>query len=119
MPIKLTNYELPEFAFLEATSHLGTPLEGRDVLHHIRSYTLLEVIALNDVLAMDFGDNKTHDFVYKNSLGIEEKFMFVVHFSLAEEFQLPEIFERCEEFYKAYLAWEDNNIIIDEQSTSN
>ncbi len=109
--MKHTDYTLPEFTFFEATSHLGNPLEGRDVLQHIRSYTILEIIALDSVMLMDFSKSQTHEFEYKNIVGIIEKHLFVLHFTLAESDELPEIFAKCEAFYKDYLTWEDNNLL--------
>ncbi len=108
--MKHTDYTLPEFTFFEATSHLGNPLEGRDVLQHIRTYTILEIIALDTVMLMDFSKSKTHEFTYNNIYGAIEKHLFVLHFTLAEEDDLPEIFAKCEAFYKDYLSWEDKNI---------
>ena len=108
--MKHTDYTLPEFTFFEATSHLGNTLEGRDVLQHIRSYTILEVVALNTVEMMDFSKSKSHKFEYKNNFGAIEKHLFVLHFTLADENDLPEIFAKCEAFYKDYLTWEDKNI---------
>lgn len=110
------NYTLPEFCFLDANSHEGNQLEHRTVLQHIRSYTILEVIALEDVAISNF-TTATYDFEYKNSFGITEKHKFVLHFSLAEEYQLQEIFQKSAKWYCDYLTWEDNNIIDESKST--
>lgn len=38
--MKIIEITLPEWAFLEATSHLGNTLEGRTVLQHILAQDL-------------------------------------------------------------------------------
>ncbi len=118
-----TDYTLPEFCFLDANSHLGNLLEGRTVLQHIRSYTILEVVALSEVLISNF-TMPTYEFEYKNFAGVIEKHLFVLHFSLAHEEPLPvndtltEIFEKCAKWYCNYLQWEDNNILKNEANNN-
>ena len=105
-----TNLNLPEWAFLEATSHLGNTLEGRDILQHIRSYTMLEIFP-TDVMEVHLGkDVKVRSFTYTNIAGQEEKHLMAVHFSLAEFAELDEILEKAVKFYCDYLTWEDKNI---------
>ena len=116
MALKHTDYKLPEFVFLDANSHQGNPLEDRTVLQHIRSYTILEVIALDEVMLSSF-KTPTYQFEYVNFMGVKEKHLLVVHFSLAWEAPLPvnetltEIFEKCAKWYCDYLTWEDKNIL--------
>lgn len=112
MPIQHTNYTLPEFVFLDAQSHEGNLLENRTVIQHIRSYSIIEIIALDEVLIAQF-DTKQEDFTYINSFGIEEKHKAVLHFSLAEDFELDEVFEKTINWYREYLTWEDQNIMND------
>jgi len=86
----------------------------------LKSYTVLEVLLLDEI--KDFGFDKNaqkHKFIYKNFAGIEESHLFVVHFTLAEENELPEVFAKCEKWYCDYLDWEDKNIITDEHSKLN
>lgn len=40
----MTEYTLPEWAFLDAHSHLGNLLEARTVINHIRSASIIEII---------------------------------------------------------------------------
>lgn len=113
--MKTINYTLPEFAFLDGNSHEGDSLEGRTVLQHIRSYTILEVVDLSELSVHSF-TQPTYELEFMNRFGLFEKHMFVLHFSLAHEQGLPvgdamkEIFERCADWYRDYLAWEDHNI---------
>jgi hypothetical protein len=116
--MKMVNYTLPEFVFLDGNSHTGNTLDGRTVLQHIRTYTILEVIATDDMLETSI-KTKTHAFDYKNNAGIVEKHMFALHFTLADDGDLPEIFALCEKWYCAYLHWEDRNIATDEVALQN
>lgn len=114
----MINYNLPEFVFLDGNSHTGDQLDGRTVLQHVRSYTILEVIALDDMLETSI-KTQTHAFTYVNHAGITEKHIFAMHFTLSEEDDLPGIFARCEKWYKDYLAWEDHNIATDDVAIQN
>ena len=113
------DFKLPEFAFVDAHAHEGDLLKGRTVIHHIRSYSVIEVIALHDVVMCDFGRRPTHIFSYRNRQGIYEEFMLVLHFSFSEESNLPGIFKKCANWYRAYLRWEDRNIELDVRSRLN
>jgi hypothetical protein len=106
------NYTLPEFCFLDGNSHKGDSLENRTVIQHIRSYTILEAVALDEIDFFDFGKRKTYKFDYINRFGIVEKHIFVLHFSMTSEddYILIDIFKKCEEWYKKYLDWEDEGI---------
>lgn len=108
--MKKTNLTLPEWAFLDCQSHLGNLLDGRDVLQHVRSYTMLEVFA-SDEMEVKLKDGvKTKSFIYKNRYGIVENHLLVVHFSLAEYGELDDILDKAVDFYSKYLDWEDRNI---------
>jgi hypothetical protein len=80
------------------------------VIQHIRSYTILEVVSLDELQFYSF-KGKTHEFIYVDIYGVEEHFMFVLHFSLAgdDDSVLNPIFRKCEKWYKNVLAWEDEN----------
>lgn len=106
---KFTEYVLPEFVFLDGNSHEGDKLEGRTVMQHVRSVTILEVIDLSELLAHSF-TQPTYEFEYLNVAGLTEKHMFVVHFSLMIDSPFTEVFEACKKWYCDYLAWEDRNI---------
>lgn len=114
-----TNLTLPEWAFLEGTSHLGNTLEGRDILQHIRSYTMLEIFP-TDVMEVHLGkDVKVRSFTYTNIAGHEEKHLMAVHFSLAEYAELDDILDKAVKFYTDYLTWEDGNIFDESISKVN
>lgn len=111
--MKEQSFTLPEFAFLDGNSHEGDTLEGRTILQHIRTYTIIEVFALEEYKRLHL-DCQTFEFHYTNHFGIDELHVFGVHFTLAELDDMPEIFEKCKEWYCDYLTWEDTNIITDE-----
>ena len=106
--MKKIEYTLPEFVFFDGNSPKGDTLEGRTVLMHVRTGTVLEVIALDDVSDYEF-KTETYEFTYKNSFGITENHMFAIHFSL-KEYEFQEVFEKFEKWYCDYLTWEDTNI---------
>ena len=124
MASKFDNYALPEFCFLDGMSHEGDLLEGRTVIQHIRSYTIIEAVSLDDVIMSDF-KTPTFPFIYTNFAGIKEKHLLAVHFSLAWEMGSPvnetltEIFKKCVDWYCNYLNWEDENILRDESGFNN
>lgn len=116
--MQLVNYTLPEFCFLDAWHQSGNLLEGRTVIQHIRSYTVVEAIALDEVLDMQV-NTAYHDFKFKNCFGAVENHRLMLHFTMSEGEELPEIFKKIEAWYVSYMQWEDNNIITDNQSELN
>ncbi len=114
--MELQNFTLPEFCFLDARSHLGDELEDRTVIQHIRTYTIIEAVALDEIKMFDF-TNPTFKFDYINSFGIIEKHMLIVHFSQVWENPLPvseeliSVFQKTADWYCSYLDWEDQNIL--------
>jgi len=109
---KYINFNLPEFAFLDGNSQDGDSLADRTVIQHVRSYTIVDVISLDEIGTYSFGETKTHKFEFVNFAGVIEKYMLVLHFTLADESQLTEIFEKIANWYWDYLTWEDKNKII-------
>lgn len=101
---------LPEFAFVEGSDHEeDNILRGRTVIQHIRSYTVMELFDKDEPIALN-RDAKKFEFEYINIYGIAEQLILVVHFTFAEDFQLPEIFEKAANWYMEYARWEDRNI---------
>jgi predicted outer membrane protein len=114
MGTKLINFALPEFAFLDANAHEGDLLEGRTVIQHIRTYTVMEAIALDETGALSLKDTvKKFEFEYTNAFNITERHILALHFTLADEDdtdQLHQIFQKTAKWYCDYLRWEDQNI---------
>lgn len=118
--MKVIDYRLPEFVFLDGHSHEGDSLADRTVLQHIRTYTIMEVVALDDIDSSSF-QAPTFEFEYKNDAGIVERHMLVLHFSLERENSgtLQSVFEKAAVWYCDYLKWEDGNILMNERSVGN
>ncbi len=116
---KQVNLTLPEWAFLETTSHLGNTLEGRTILQHIRSYTVMEIFDTDSETVQINPEVKQRAFTHENFGLITENLLIVVHFSLAEYAELDDIIDKAIDFYCKYSDWEDNNIITEHTSKHN
>lgn len=97
---------LPEWAFLDAHSHLGNQLNRRTVILHIRSMTVIEIfdndVLLNeDVLQVSFRNTNTG-----------ERLTAALHLSTTIESKdmLVDILRKCASWYCDYCDWEDKNI---------
>lgn len=113
--MNLLDFTLPEIVFLEPSEHLENEMGGRTVIQHTGSHTIMEVIATDEVEGLDFkAETKTYEFEYLNLYGVVENHIFAVHFTLNEG-DLTEVFKQCAEWYRAYLSWEDRNILEDEE----
>lgn len=113
------NITLPEWVFLDGTSHLGDTLDDRVILQHIQSYTILEMLLVTGDEFSINPDLKTKEFNYTNILGKDERHLLVVHFSLASEVELNWIMDRAIEFLKLFMDWDDASLIIEETSKDN
>jgi hypothetical protein len=118
MEIEL-NLTLPEWVFLDGNSHLGDALEGRTILQHIQSFTILELIALDEDAQILNPTVKIKEFTYANIFGENERHLMLVHFSLIDDSELDDILDKAIEFYKLFMDWEDNSLIIEETSKDN
>lgn len=101
---------LPEWAFLDAHSHLGDKLENRTVILHIRSMTVIEIFYPKDVLL----NEDILKVSFKNTVTGEE-LIAALHFSttldrLSDSEILKAILKKCASFYCDYCDWEDENI---------
>lgn len=101
---------LPEWAFLYAHSHLGDKLEGRTVILHIRSMTVIEVFYPKDILL----NEDILKVSFKNTVTGEE-LIAALHFSttldrFSDSEMLKAILKNCASFYCDYCDWEDENI---------
>lgn len=108
---------LPEFTFLDGSSHLGDTLKGRTLIFHIRTASVIEDfddIQMKDVVLKP--DVVKFEFKHRNYAGFVEKHTLVIHYSLADKSEYEDIFRKTTEWYSNYMAWEDRN--IEEDSTS-
>ncbi|HLP03862.1 MAG TPA: hypothetical protein VK152_00395 [Paludibacter sp.] len=116
---KQTNLTLPEWAFLDGTSQLGNTLEGRDVLLHVRTNTVIEIFATNEMQVKLRPGTTQKQYEYKDVFGINEHFTLAVHFSAVEFGALDEVLDKAWEFFTGYMDWEDKNIMDEENSKHN
>lgn len=110
---------LPEWVFLDGTSHLGNMLAGRDVLQHIPSFTIIELFNLNGSELIFSQNVKTRAFSYKNRYDEIEDHVLAVHFSIIESENLDSIIDKAILFYCEFLDWEDQSIIEENTSKQN
>lgn len=114
--MELNDFALPVFAFLDGSEHQEPNITaGRNIIIHIPSQTILEVLDMDDVIEMNLRpDIVTFDFVYHNNTGMKENHKLIVqHTSLAEA-ELKVMFLAAAQWYSDYLTWEDDNILHSE-----
>lgn len=113
--MKMVDLTLPAFAFLDAHVSDKDELEGRNVILHVRSMSVVEIFERQDVVFND--DVLTYKFFYTNNFGVKESYIAALHFCatldknadrnmIKEEIMKPAAIWYCD-----YLKWEDNNII--------
>lgn len=114
----MTEYNLPEWAFLDAHSHLGNPLIDRTVILHIRSASVIEIIDRDNDGYIPVEGVLMYKFKYTSIAGTE-RLTAILHYSATidkvdnAEFIKNKILKPCAIWYCNYCAWEDDNIIRD------
>lgn len=106
---------LPEFAFVESSGHEkgGGLLEGRIVILHIRSASVIEIFDRDNIVLND--DVLTYKFSYINCLDIKEPMIAVLHYCATLDIGTDsnmikeEIIKPAAKWYCDYCTWEDNN----------
>lgn len=121
MAHKLINLTLPEWTWLSGGEHEknGDPLEGRTVIYHVRSASVIEMFEANAYRPAE--GVRTYNFNYRNIYGVVENHIAVLHYSAAcdDPDILDEILQKASKWYCNYMEWEDRNIIADESSSFN
>lgn len=115
MNSKLVNLTLPAFAFVEGSGHEENVLEGRNVILHTRSASVVEIFERDETF---FNEGVlTYNFSYTNSLGIKEKLVAALHYSATldkvtdREMLTNEVLKPAAKWFCDYCTWEDSNII--------
>ena len=114
MAPQLTQLTLPAFAFLEGSEHEKNLLEGRTVIVHVRSASIVEIFDRADVSLND--DVLRLKFTYTNRFGIKEQLVAALHYTATlnpiseAELIKKEILIPAAQWYCNYCAWEDENI---------
>lgn len=104
--MKLIEYSLPEWCFLDGYSHQGDLLKRREVLLHTPSMSLLEVICLDD---KEFFLNEGVPF--KDFSCNNEKFKIVVYKSELED--VDQLIDKAIDWYKREVNFINKQIISD------
>lgn len=114
MKEKKINLTLPAFAFVEGSGHEENILEGRNVILHIRSASIVEVLERDKCHLNE--DVIKKNFTYTNRYGIEEKMVVVLHYcgtldAKADAGMIKEhVLKPAARWYCDYCDWEDENI---------
>lgn len=113
--MKKVNITLPQFAFLDThVSDTGDELEGRNVILHIPSMSIIEIFDREDVILKD--NVLTHKFGYINSYNIKEPMIAALHVCTtlspqedADAIKANIMIPACQWFCR-YQEWEDKNM---------
>lgn len=111
---QLINLNLPAFAFLDAAQ--DESLNGRNVILHVRSASVVEILSEDQPYGL-----KPGVITYKFNHGIE-RFIAILHFSTIVEDKediIELIMKPCADWFCEYCDWEDNNIINADKSINN
>ena len=111
--MKFIELNLPEFAFLDGNCHDGNTLHGRNVILHVRSASVFEIIESDNVHLKS--DVQHQYFEYTNIYGVKEHFIAALHYSTTvDDLEvLQDIFSRLIDWFKKNMRWEDENINSD------
>lgn len=112
----MQEYTLPEWAFLDAHSHLGNLLGNRTVILHVRSASVIEIADREKDGLVLVENILKFNFKYTSQLGVE-RLSAILHYSATldkgtdRDIIINDILRPCAIWYCDYCAWEDNNII--------
>ena len=112
----MKEYTLPEWAFLDAHSHLGNLLEVRTVINHIRSASIIEIIDRDKDGFIPVENVVMYNFKYISPSGTE-RLSAILHYcatldkNVDRDMIRTQILKVCAMWYCDYCAWEDNNIL--------
>ena len=122
--MKKTNLTLPEWAWIDGGDHEkgGNPIQGREILMHIRSASVMEVLDGESTELNE--DTIKYGFNYINSFGLVEPKLIALHYSALldadEDYEkIIEILKGAVKWYCDWCDWEDANIRADEFSQFN
>ena len=105
---------LPAFAFLDGSGHEENILEGRNVIMHVRSASIIEILD-RGMCCLKPGVVKKN-FTYTNRYGEEEKMVAVLHYcgtldaAVDTEMIKEEVLKPAVVWYCDYCDWEDRMI---------
>lgn len=96
--------KLPEWAFLDGYSHLGNQLNGRTVIIHVPSMTIIEIFEKNQIL-LNEGAIKIS---FRNTC-TNEQLIAALHLSdtIESKSELKDLLKKCASWYCDYCDWEE------------
>ena len=116
---QLEERALPEWAFLDAHSHLGDELSDRTLILHVRSASVIEIIDADNDGFIPVEGVLMFNFQNIGAFGVVENLIAILHycqtldFEKDKQFIIKEILKPCAMWYCDYCEWEDKNIIED------
>lgn len=112
--MRIQKLTLPEFAFIEGYRHDETDiLDGRNVILHVRSSSVLEVFDLDSVVLNE--DVLSFKFFNTNIFGVKEELIIALHYStldkdLDRELLINNVLKPAAIWYCDYCDWMDEDI---------
>lgn len=109
---RISELTLPEWAFLDAHDGNTDHLDGRTVILHIRTSSVIEIFDRENVVLNE--GVLSYKFSYTNKLGVKEPMLAVLHYCTTldndSEMIKNEVLKPCSMWYCEYCTREDNNI---------
>lgn len=102
-------FPLPEFVLLDGDNQNGDQLAEREVMLHIPSKTILEVLAIEPEELKKYEGTSHFPFVFTNIDGEDEHHLLLTH-ETGNETQLSDIFVNAAQWYGNYANWMDAEI---------
>lgn len=109
----ITELTLPEFAFVEGSGHDGDQLKGRNVILHVRSASVVEVLPKENYLGGVDGVLR-YAFTHLNIYGVAEDMVILLHYSatldkdMDKQLIIDEVMKPASKWYSDYCDWEDS-----------
>lgn len=111
---KSIELKLPAFAFVEGSGHENSGLEGRNVIIHIRSASIVEVLERDRCELKE--DVVKRNFTYTNRYDIVEKKVVALHYCATldpvadRQLIIDQVLIPAAKWFCDYCDWEDRNI---------
>lgn len=118
MSKQLIQLTLPEFAFL--SEDLNGDLRGRNVIIHIRSMSIIEILEREDVYYYE-PDVLYHKFDYENMFGETERLVALLHVCTTFDkeidggYILDNIIKPACEYYMKFATMADQEMMEDDE----
>ena len=115
MKNKFIELTLPEFAFIEGSWHEngGNPTNGRTIIIHTRSASVIEILLREDLFGLEEGVIRYNFSHFNEETLMEEKYVALLHYcatldkDLDREMILNEIMRPASKWFSDYCDWED------------